>query len=186
MNHLYYLSKSSLLIRVEYVLTGNSLRYTSHREMEQSERADAEQYIMLEVAPKTEYFSKTPSEFVYLGTDKRLKQALAWVPEREPWRSRSVSVGIQDEHDINEAVSGLINKSMEAYYSEKIGELILRVRRELKAGKKDRLLLENLKQQLKDLVAAYNAYAVRKVSPQDVIPAELKSHWPGLEELLLH
>ncbi len=177
MTELLYLSSLDLMIQVEYVKEANSLRYASHREMENGERVMAEQYIMLEVAPKTDYFIKNPSTFVCLGADQRLKKKLALFHQENEQRSF-----LRKEKEITASVNSLINVSMRNYYTEKIGELIISVRSELKAGRQYETELSNLDQQMSDLLSAYNVYADHKVTLDEIIPSELKPYWPGLEE----
>ncbi len=177
MVELFYFSSLDLMIKVEYVKKTNCLRYASHRVMENNERVMAEQYIMGKVAPKTDYSLKLSSMFVYLGTDKRLQKKLASFH-----RENDLKLLLRKEGEIAASVNNLINVSMRNYYTEKIGELIISARSELKAGRQYEPKLANLKQQMNDLLSAYNVYAEQKVTLNEIIPLELKSYWPGLEE----
>jgi len=177
MIELFYFSSLGLMIKVEYVKEANSLRYASHREMEHNERTMAEQYIMAEVAPKTDYYLKQPAKFVYLGRDERLEKRLASFH-----REIELKSSIRKEKEITASVNRLINDSMRNYYTEKIGELIMSARSELKNGWQYESRLANLKQQMTDLLNAYNIYADQKVTLHEIIPSELKPYWPGLEE----
>ena len=177
MIELFYFSSLDLMIKVEYFKKANSLRYASHREMENDERVMAEQYIMAKVASKTDYYLKRPSTFAYLGIDKRLKQRLAGFRRNDELKSL-----IGKENEITESVNSLINDSMRNYYTEKIGELILSARREMNGGRQYESKRASLKRQMNDLLNAYNVYADHKVTLDEIIPSELKPHWPGLEE----
>jgi mevalonate kinase len=165
------------MIKVEYIKEANSLRYASHRKMENNERVIAEQYIMVKVAPKTDFYHKHPSKFVYLGTDERLKKKLANFHQEIKLTSSA-----RKEREMTAAVNNLINDSMRNYYTEKIGELIMSARSELKDGRQYQSKLANLRQQMNDLLNAYNIYSDQKVTLNEIIPTELKPYWPGLEE----
>lgn len=177
MTKLLYFSSLGLMIKVEYVKKANSLRYASHREMKNDERAMAEQYIMVKLAPKTDYYLSHSSNFVYLGKDERLKKRLESFHHKNEMRLLN-----SKEKAITASVKRLINDSMRNYYTEKIGELIMTARSEMKDGQQQRVKLVSLKQQMNDLLNAYNIYADRKVTLSDIIPSELKAHWPDMEE----
>ena len=177
MIQIFYFSSLDLMIKVEYVKPANTLRYASHREMESDERMTVEQYIMAQMAPKTEYFLEQSSLFAYLGMDKRLEKKLARFQQASASNSAR-----RKERDITASVASLINVSMRNYYTEKIGELILSARSELKDGRQFEAQRASLKQQMNDLVQAYNVYADNKVSLHEIIPSELKPYWPELEE----
>jgi len=177
MIELFYFSSLDLMIKVEYVKKANSLRYASHREMENGERVMAEQYIMVKVASKTDYYLKRPSTFVYLGIDKRLKQRLARFRRKDELKTL-----IGKENEITESVNSLINDSMRNYYTEKIGELIMSARREM-SDRQYESKRASLKRQMSDLLNAYNVYAAHKLTLNEIIPSELKPYWPGLEKV---
>jgi hypothetical protein len=177
MTELFYFAGLDLMIKVDYVKEGNALRYASHREMEADERAKAEQYIMAEVAPKTDYHVKHPSAFVYLGADQRLGKKLANFRQEA-----ELKPSLGKEKQIDASVRSLINDSMRNYYTEKIGELLLSARSELKHTRQSRSQLPKLRQQMNDLLTAYNAHSDQKVTLHEIIPSELKPYWPGLED----
>ena len=177
MVELFYFSSLDLMIKVEYVEETNCLRYASHREMGSDEKAMTEQYIMGEATPKTDYSLKLPSRFVYLGIDRRLQKKLAIFH-----RENDLKILRRKEKEITASVNHLIQVSMRNYYTEKIGELIMSARRELQAGRQYESKRANLKQPMNDLLSAYNVYAEQKVTLDEIIPIELKSFWPGLEE----
>lgn len=177
MIELFYFDHSDLLIKVEYAKLGNSLSYASHREMRESERMITEQYVLGEVAPKTDYYRKYPAKFVYLGSDKRLEKRLSSFHYDNDVKSLN-----RHEQEITESVTNLINESMLDYYTEKIGELLISVRSELESGRQYDAKFTALQQQLKQLLNAYNVYADHKLMLSDIIPSELKTYWSGLEE----
>jgi hypothetical protein len=181
MIELFYFSSIDLMIKVEYVRAANALRYASHREMHNDERAMAEQYIMVTVAPKTDYYRKHPSTFTYLGIDVRLPKRLATFQEN----NESESLRGKDD-EITASVKCLISDSMRSYYAEKIGELIISARNVLKDGRQYEAELANLKRQMNELIKAYNLYTDQKVTLDGIIPVELKSCWPGLREACRH
>lgn len=176
MIELFYLSSLDLMLKVEYAKKANSLSYSSHREMKYAERLLAEQYIMMKVAPKTDYYIKHPSKFVYLGTDTRLKKRLA-----DFHHHSELNLMASEEDEVNASVNKLINDSMVNYYTEKIGELIMSARNDLKNGRPYQMKLADMKQQMNELLDAYNTYAAHKVSVNDIIPPELKPYWLGEE-----
>ncbi|MDZ7288439.1 MAG: hypothetical protein ONB42_00725 [candidate division KSB1 bacterium] len=178
---LFYFSSLDLMIKVEYAQQVNTLRYASHREMENDERVMVEQYIMVEVAPKTDYYRKHPALFVYLGIDERLKKRLATFLPNE--KSESL---LGTEEEITVSVKRLINASMRNYYAEKIGELILFARSVLKEDRQHESKLANLKREMTELINAYNLYTDQKVTIDEIIPVELKSSWLGLTEARRH
>ncbi|MGH7494268.1 MAG: hypothetical protein ACREOO_18000 [bacterium] len=178
MTELFYFAGLDLMIKVEYAREGNALRYASHREMESDERAKAEQYVMAEVAPKTDFHAKHPSVFAYLGVDHRLKKELAHFRQKNDSQP-----SITKEKQIAASVRSLINDSMRTYYTEKIGELLLSARNELKHTRRSVSKLPKLRQQMNELVNAYNAYSDDKVTLHEIIPSELKPFWPGLENV---
>jgi hypothetical protein len=165
------------MIKVEYVKAANALRYASHRDMENDERVMAEQYIMAQMAPKTDYYLKHPSTFVYLGRDERLKKKLVTFHQENELKAL-----LAKEKEITVSVNSLVNEAMRNYYAEKIGELIISARSELGDERQYESKLANLKRQMNELVNAYNIYADEKVTLYEIIPSELKPYWPGLEE----
>jgi DNA primase catalytic subunit len=177
MIELFYFSGLDLMIKVEYAKEANSLRYASHREMANDERAMTEQYIMAVVAPKTEFHRKHPSMFVYLGADHRLKERLACFQKK-----RRLKASHRKEKEITASIHRLINASMRTYYTEKIGELIRSARNKLKHGRQYNAELPKLRAQMTDLVKAYNVYADHQVTLNQIIPSELRPYLTGAEE----
>src|SRR5512145_1040334 len=106
MIELFYFSGLDLMIKVEYAREANSLRYASHREMANDERALIELYIMAEVAPRTDYHLKHPSMFAYLGANRQLKEKLALFRQKNELKESR-----KKEREINASVHRLINQS---------------------------------------------------------------------------
>jgi hypothetical protein len=186
MKELIYFSFADLMASIEYHQEANSLRYATHRKMTFTERVIVEQYLLAEFAPKTEYYKRQPAHFAYWGTDKQLTKAL------EAFYLKNTSRELE-EKEVNDSVSGLISQSMQNYYFEQIGDMILEARREManvEAGFADeqrgrpRFSFENVnasrgrrKVKLEELVKAYNAYTDEKITISEIIPAELKSYF---------
>lgn len=177
MKELYYFSKSDVMIQVQYSSQAQSLRYASHRQLTDDERATIEKYLLKNVVsePMTEWGS---TSLDYLGIDYKLinslnqfhsvkpsEQSQATTPTKNPFKTFV-------NKDIDKSVDTLINTSMSNYYFEKIGNTILEARRELEQAA-DEARLSEYRTMLEELVEAYNQYTIRKVEPKDVLPAEL-------------
>ena len=175
MVELLYFSSLDLMVKVEYFKKTNSLRYASHREIEHNEKTLTEQYIMGKATPN--HSLKLPSSFVYLGIDKRLQKRLARFHQENDLKAL-----LGKDKEITAAVNNLINVSMRNYYAEKIGDVIITARSELKAGWQSESKLASLKLQMSELLRAYNLYAEQKVALNEIIPLELKACWPDLKE----
>ena len=170
MNELLYFSSFDLMIKVEYNKESNSLRYATHRKITLEERFAVEQHVLTKVALKTDFYKIKPSLFVYLGPDKRVARHL------EVYRLKSMlKTLIAKTKDIKSSVDGLINQSMQNYYFEQIGDIILAVRKQLDDGQEnyDRLEIQN---KMEELIKAYNIYSDRKVTFDEVIPTELQPY----------
>lgn len=177
MVELLYFSGLGLMVKVEHVKKTNSLSYASHRMMDEDEKAMTEQFILAQVAKTSAAHIKCAPKVSYLGTDERLKKRLTSFQEKAQAQS---SRGKKKE--IDSAVNKLISTSMRDYYSERIGELLMSARSELKGDRQHEAKLANIRQQMNDLLTAYNTYADQKITLGNVIPTELKPFWTGLEE----
>lgn len=177
MIELFYFSDFDLMLKVEYAKAAGVLCYASQREMEYDERLLAEQYLLTKMATPNDDDREPPLKFVYLGTDKRLRRKLAGLRQRE-----DLQLLLRNEPEITASVKNLINVSMRNYYAEKIGDLIMAARLVLQDGQQYEQQPAILKQQMNDLLKAYNVFADRKVTLNEIIPADLKPYWPGLEE----
>jgi hypothetical protein len=170
MNELFYFAFADLMVRVEYNKDTNSLRYASHRRMTSGERMIVEQYLLISVATKTEYYKRELSQFLYLGLEARLLKAfnifhLNDAPQRH----------VESEKDVAAVVEGLINQSMQNYYFEQIGDAILAMRREFRNGAAQSRVAP-FRRRMEKLVEAYNHYSEQKISVVEVIPSEFHSH----------
>jgi hypothetical protein len=174
MKELLYFSFADLMARVEYHQEANSLRYATHRKMAHGERVVVEQYILTNIALKTEYYKKQPAMFIYIGLDAQLVKELNLFHLKNTLKTL-----VEKEKDVKSSVDGLINQSMQNYYFEQIGDAILDVRREIKnadAGGADERL-DQLKIKMEELIKAYNAYSDQKITINEIIPSELKSYF---------
>lgn len=170
MTELLYFSFSDLMVRVEYGKEANSLRYSSHRKLPFGERVIVEQYLLTNVALRTEYYKRQPALLVYQGVDAKLIKELNLFHLKNTLRSL-----VDKEKVVNESVQGLIDGSMSRYYFEQIGDSIIDLRRSIQNGcNEDRL--NHFQKRLGELIEAYNAYSPRPVTVEDVIPTELRAH----------
>jgi hypothetical protein len=71
---------------------------------------------------------------------------------------------------------------MRTYYTEKIGDIIRSARHKLKHSRQHNAELPKLKEQMTDLVKAYNVYADHQVTLSEIIPSELKPFWTSPED----
>lgn len=177
MNEFIYFSGMDLMIKVKHAKKANTLHYVSHREMEPKEKVMAEHYMRAKMISTSGHNGDRPSIFIYRGTDNRLKRKLASLHARH-----GVQRPHRKEREITASVKNLINAAMRNYYTEKIGEFLVCARNELRNGMPQEGRLALLKQQLHELVLAYNAYADSKIILEEIIPPELKPFWLGLKE----
>jgi hypothetical protein len=174
MKELLYFSFADLMVRVEYHKEANSLRYATHRKITFGERVIVEQYLLTNIALKTEYYKRQPALFIYLGLDAQLVKDLNLFHLKNTLKTL-----VEKEKDVKASVNGLINQSMLNYYFEQIGDTILAIRREIENDGTARLdgRLDSLKVKMEELVKAYNLYTEQKITINEVIPSELKSHF---------
>ena len=156
------------MVRVEYNKEANSLRYASHRKITFGERVIVEQYLLTNIALKTDYYKKQPALFIYLGIDKKLVKDLNLFHLKNTLKTL-----VDKEKDVKASVNTLINQSMLNFYFEKIGDTILAIREAIEQNKSD-YELQRLKQMLEELVNAYNLYTEEKINMEKVLPAELQ------------
>ena len=170
MKELFYFSFADLMACIEYLESSNVLRYLTHRKMTLDERIVVEQYLLANFAMKTEYYKRPQALFIYLGIDKKLAKAL------ETFQAKKTLCEL-GEKEVNDSVNNLINRSLQNYYFEQIGDTLLEARREMTgidASPADELD-GRLKVKLDELIKAYNVYTDQKITIADIIHAELKS-----------
>ena len=170
MKELLYFSFADLMVRVEFNKEANSLRYASHRKITFGERVIVEQYLLTNIALKTEYYKRQPALFIYLGVDKQLVKDLNLFHLKNTLKTL-----VDKEKNVKTTVNNLINQSMLNFYFEKIGDTILAIREAIEHNKPDSVLKE-LKQSLEELVDAYNLYTDEKINMQKVLPSELQAY----------
>lgn len=174
LKELFYFAFADIMAKIEYQKVGNSLRYATHREITFDERFLIEQYLLANVAPKTEYYERQPGLFIYLGIDSRL------VSDLKRFHSKgSLNSLAENENDVNTSVHGLIHEAMQTYYFERIGDTILQIRREIAQGKanQSQARLNGLRIEMEELLKAYNIYSNTQLTLLQVIPAELRSYF---------
>ena len=83
MKELLYFSSSDLMVQVLYEKEGNSLNYFTHRKLSFGERVIVEQYLLTNIAVKTEYYKKQPANFNYGGISGQLVKRIESIPSEE-------------------------------------------------------------------------------------------------------
>ena len=158
------------MVQVSYKKEANSLNYYSHRKLSFGERVIVEQYLLTNIAVKTEYYKKHPALFNYLGINSKLTKDL-----NEFHLKNTIKTLKEKNTEAADSVKKLINKSMASYYFEHIGNTILEIREAVKEPLYNKNL-EIYESKLKQLVDAYNVHSVEKVTYQNIVPKELKYH----------
>ena len=178
MKELLYFSFADLLVRVEYSKEANSLKYSSHRDVSFGERVVIEQYLLSNVALKTEFYNRHPALFIFLGKDEKLTRDLNLFHLKNTLKSLAGR-----EKEVNEKVGNLINNSMSNYYFEQIGETLLELRNNLEQQgaatepEKNVVAIKETKEKMGELIRAYNIYSDKKISLQNVVPVDLQNYF---------
>ncbi len=171
MKELLYFSSSDLMIQVSYKEEVNAINYFSHRALSFGERVVVEQYLLTNIAIKTEYYKRHPAVLNYHGINSQL------VKDLNQWHLKNTLSSLKEkEKEVTNSVQTLIDSSMTSYYFEQIGNTIL----EMRSAGGSRLRKEEIFEygnKLKELIAAYNTHAGSRVSLEDVIPEELKAYF---------
>ncbi len=173
MRELLYFAFSDLMVQVEYSKEANSLKYSSHRELTFGERVIVEQYILTNIAMKTDYYRKRPSLFIYMGVDSKLVKELNLYHLKNTLQEM-----VGKEKEVKQKVQELINTSMTSYYFDKIGDQILKLREALSSGDGSQQVDECMRE-LSELVRAYNLYAERKITVDEVLPKDIRLRLRG-------
>lgn len=169
MKELLYFSFSDLMVRVEYCKEANSLRYSSHRKITYGERVIVEQYLLTNVAVKTDYYKRYPALLIYLGINNKLVKDLNLFHLKN-----TLKVLNEKDKNVQGSVKSLIDQSMSSYYFDQIGDTILEIRKLIGQPYADDEL-KKVRDKLEELVEAYNVYSEQKVSFEKVVPKELLS-----------
>ncbi len=168
MKELLYFSSSDLMIQVSYKEEANSIHYFSHRILSFGERVVVEQYLLTNIAVKTEYYKKHPAMLNYVGIDSNLVKEL-----NQFHLKNTLNTLKKKETVVKDSVKNLIDQSLSNYYFEKIGNTLIEIRR-LVTSADDNLKLRSCASRLKELVQAYNMHAESQVTIEEIIPDELK------------
>lgn len=174
MKELLYFSFSDLLVKVEYSKEANSLKYSSHREISFGERVVIEQYLLTNIAVKTDFYNRYPALFIYLGKDEKLIRDLNLFHLKN-----TLTLLAGREKEVKEKVDELISSSMSNYYFERIGETILELRKSLKPGQDNNddhynvMVVKETKEKMTELIKAYNLYSDKKITIENVVPRDL-------------
>jgi hypothetical protein len=166
MKELLYFSSSDVMIQVIYKQEANSLDYYSHRKLTFGERVVVEQYLLNNIAVKTEYYKKHPSMLNYVGVNSDLVKEL-----NQFHLKNTINVLKAKEKEVEHSVKKLIDKSMSNYYFEQIGNAIVDIRQSLQDETTgDRL--KELAMRIESLITAYNAYSDNQVHLAEIVPSE--------------
>ncbi|MFQ5648427.1 MAG: hypothetical protein ACE5IY_00655 [bacterium] len=171
MKELLYFSTSDLMIQVSYKKDLNSIHYFSHRELSFGERVVVEQYLLTNVAVKTEYYKKHPAMLNYIGVNSKL------VKDLNQFHLKSTMDNLKEkEQKVDDSVKHLISESMANYYFEQIGNTILEIRQIVKdADEIDSLLQAGKK--LHELLQAYNVHSGKRITLDQILPCDLQSYF---------
>ena len=87
------------------------------------EKKAVESYVLEEVAPKTDYYQKSPSLLLYMGVDVTLAKELKF------YRVQNTLKDILDNKAmVDKEVQNVISKSLSNYYFERIGDKLIILR----------------------------------------------------------
>jgi len=162
MKELFYFSQSDLMIQVQYGQASNSLSYSSHRQITEGEKSFIEHYIRTKVNSAVESDSVS-----YQGINDELAKDL------NEYHSKNTLKSLHEKHEkVDNAVKGLIKESMANYYFDQIGKKLIEVKGMIQEGS-GVSKLNSEKNNLAELVYAYNIYADKKVNFEKVLPKEL-------------
>ena len=169
MKELLYFAFADLMVRVESDETQNTLQYATHRKMTLSERTIIEQYLLTKVAPKLKYYTEgMTSQFSYLGVDETLLRDLNLFQIKNALQARGDTEAASEA-----AVKQLIRQSMASYYGEKIGEKLIELR-EAMSQSRAHFEIRDIKDELRELVLAYNAHSEKKIDLETLLPTDFQ------------
>lgn len=171
MNELLFFPFVDVLVRVNYGKDTNSIRYTSHRSLLPDERKFVENYLLKEVAPKTEYYKRTPSILLYVGVEKKLMRNLQYFQVKDVMRK-----ALNHKFLIDKQVKDLISHSLSIYYFEKVGDEIIKLRNLLENDYDD-IILEKMLNLISVLLHAYNENSGQNINIKNVLPKEALTHY---------
>jgi hypothetical protein len=167
MEEFFYFPSFDLLIKTTYAKEANSLRYSSHRPIKINERQSVERYVLTEVGPRTDYYQRTPSILLYVGVDESLEGELKFYRLQG-----SIKEILEQNSAIDKQVDSLINESLSAYYFDKVGDEILKLKKAL-ATNANSNEIEAIIGSLTTLLSAYNQRSGQQISIYSILPEEL-------------
>ncbi|RPI02896.1 MAG: hypothetical protein EHM72_03010 [Calditrichaeota bacterium] len=174
MEELFYFPTFDLLTRITYAQEANSLRYASHRSLNANEKRVVERYILQEIAPKTDYYQKSPSLLLYMGIDASLKKELKAYQVKD-----AIQNIIERKQEIDHKVQDLISSSLSNYYFERLGDKLLTLRNIL-SRTMDAYELENVLKDISILLAAYNQNSGQQINIETILPHEVMQQYQQL------
>lgn len=175
MKELLYFSSSDLMIQVSYKKDVNSLHYFSHRELSFGERVVVEQYLLTNIAVKTEYYKRHPAMLNYIGVNNKL------VKDLNQFHLKNTMNEIkQKEKSVDNSVKSLISESLSGYYFEQIGNAILEIRKIVRDANTIEPILK-AGDRLQELLSAYNQHSTKKVTLEEILPGDLQGYFKDRE-----
>jgi len=181
MKELFYFSKSDLMVQVQLSQQSKSVRYSSHRKINDGEKELVERYIMENIANKNKNSEYRDATLDYAGVDYKLihhlnqfnsVKSLKKDNEQSSFGGESNPFSNIVRKDIDQSVQHLIKISMEKYYFEKIGSVIVEGRKAAEEGAREEEI-RSYRNNLEELVVAYNHYSPTGVDLNEVLPKEL-------------
>ncbi len=171
MEELFYFSTFDLLIKTKYAQEANSLRYATHRSISIDEKKAVESYVLEEVAPKTDYYQKSPSLLLYMGVDVTLAKELKF------YRVQNTLKDILDNKAmVDKEVQNVISKSLSNYYFERIGDKLIILRDFIQEDQSDEKI-ENVFLEISILLEAYNINSGQNIEIKDILPFQAKKFY---------
>ncbi|MBN1560000.1 hypothetical protein JW998_07100 [candidate division KSB1 bacterium] len=174
MDELFYFPTFDLLIKVVYASEANSIRYATHRSVKIHEKKIVERYILHEIAPKTEYYTRHPSLLLYMGVDVSLKKELKTYQVKD-----TIKTIIDRKNSIDQKVQDLISSSLSNYYFERLGDKLLFLRRIMDSAPES-VEFERTIKEIKALLHAYNQNSGQEIDIRTILPPEAIKHYRQL------
>ncbi|MBN1465496.1 hypothetical protein JXA02_07030 [candidate division KSB1 bacterium] len=174
MDELFYFPTFDLLIKVIYASEANSIRYATHRVVKPQEKRIVERYVLHEIAPKTEYYTRHPSLLLYMGVDLSLKKELKTYQVKD-----TIKTIIDQKHSIDQKVQDLISSSLSNYYFERLGDKLLHLRHIMESSLGP-VEFEKTVKEIKALLNAYNQNSGQEIDMRTILPPEAIAHYRQL------
>ncbi len=161
----FYFSTLKLLVKAQYATETNSIRYATHRCLTLDEKKIVERFILKDFAPKTDYYHRMPSLFLYMGVDSRLQEKLP-----TDMASGTIKTVMSKDSAIDQKVRQLIDSSLSNYYFEQIGAKLLLLREITQETLHDKPKIESILLQLIMLLDAYNSVSGQRIPLEALVP----------------